>query len=830
MGARLPADAAAPGSAPGLIRSFLQWPLPTPRQVVLSAVAGALGFALNYAALPVFGGTSLIFGSLFSILAAVAFGPYCGGFVALLVFSQTWLTWGHPYGLIVFSIESWVVGWLVHRRRLSLLRAAGLYWLCLGVPLTAVFILQIFAPPFPVNFAIFLKYPANAFLVVAFAQMIAHSRWFWRLLGEPLPEALRRETMRDLLLRRLVVASAFPALVFGVAVGVMFNYQGRQTVQRELSSSTHEISNTIHAYLRRHQRSLEAVARALEGRPASSLELNRLLEALRHQQPGFLTMLAAGPDGTIIANSPALAPGVLTNVADREYFRRPVQGGEAYLSPVFRGRGFGQAMIVAVSVAYLDNVGQRHVLEGSLDLRLMNDEIARAPNLTWRELFVFDAEHQLVLGGDPTGREQAPTYASLPKPTQPDWFVDDDTSTYDSGQAVRKYGVWQNVPDYGWHVYLREDAWQSVSSIARFYFAGALALAGILTVGWLLSRQTAQQLTRPFHRLVRYTDALVRNESVPPFQTDVDVPGEWRQLADDLTLAASTLAEANERLQAAVAERDRTAGQLRALTNELELRVAERTAELEKARAQAERASQAKSDFLATVSHELRTPLNVALGHIYLLLNHREEKLAGRPADRVRKIKASADHLLALINDILDLAKLEAGRTSLEAQTVDVARLCEECGEFFREEFSRNRLRFTLDVQVGGATLHADPRRLRQMLLNLLSNAVKFTPEGGLITLRAAADAGRARMEFTVSDTGIGISAEQQQKLFRPFEQVDSGLARKFGGSGLGLSIVRRLADLHGGTVTVDSTPGQGSHFTISLPFSSSPAPLQRPT
>jgi signal transduction histidine kinase/GNAT superfamily N-acetyltransferase len=791
----------------------------TVRPVTWCACAALLGFLLNYAALPVFGSTVLVFGSLLGVLAAVAFGPLYGAGVTAVAMLQTWIAWGHPYGVIVFALESWAIGWLVHRRGYSLLRAAVLYWITIGTPLSAVLILLLFQPPFPTNFAVFLKYPANGMIVVAFAQLIVHSRWFWRITGTPLPDAFRRETMRTHLLRRLVVVSVWPALVFGLAVGVMFNFQARQNVQRELATSAHEVAGTVNAYLVRHEQILESVASALEGSDPTPAELSRLLDDLRRRTPGFLTMLVADQRGDIIANSPRLAPGVLTNVADRNYFRHPVVSGPAYVSPVFRGRGFGQEMIVAVSVAYLDARGTRCVLEGSLDLRLMNAEIARAPNLSWREVMVFDTERQTVFAShEGPARRFITQFQDLPRARGTE-VVEDDTTVNAAGRLVRKYGVWQTVPGYGWQVYLREDAWYSVSTIARFYLAGAGALGGILLIGWLISRQTAQHLSRPFVQLLNRTGSGKPGDTVVPFAPDEDVPDEWRQLADDLTRAASALAEANEQLTRAVAERDQTAGQLRALTNELEKRVAERTAELDHARAVAERASQAKSDFLATVSHELRTPLNVALGHIFLLLHQRQEPLPDAAAERVRKIKASADHLLSVINDILDLAKLEAGRTLLEPQLVSPQRLCEECGDFFREEFMRARLEFKLEVCTSDLVLRADPRRLRQIMLNLLSNAVKFTPEGGTVGLHVAVDEVGRRIAFTVWDTGIGISAEQQERLFRPFEQADQSLSRKFSGTGLGLSIVKRLTDLHGGVVSLRSEPGRGSRFTVTLPL-----------
>jgi len=239
---------------------------------------------------------------------------------------------------------------------------------------------------------------------------------------------------------------------------------------------------------------------------------------------------------------------------------------------------------------------------------------------------------------------------------------------------------------------------------------------------------------------------------------------------------------------------------------------------LEAARIAAENASQAKSEFLATVSHELRTPLNVVLGHTFLLLRNPAEPLPPKQAERVARIRSSTEHLLTLINEILDLAKLSAGRQQLALGPVDLSALGRECADFFRDECDRSQLKLVCNIAPSLPLFRGDVKRLRQILLNLLGNAVKFTPVGGTVGLDINALPNQTGFSLEVWDSGIGISDEQQQRLFRPFEQIDNSRNRKYVGTGLGLAIVKHLTDMHGGSVSVRSALGQGSRFTIQLP------------
>jgi PAS domain S-box-containing protein len=252
-------------------------------------------------------------------------------------------------------------------------------------------------------------------------------------------------------------------------------------------------------------------------------------------------------------------------------------------------------------------------------------------------------------------------------------------------------------------------------------------------------------------------------------------------------------------------------------------------------------ASRMKSEFLANMSHELRTPLNAIIGFSEVLRDGLMGELTAQQRGFIGDIFSSGKHLLALINDILDLSKVEAGKMTLDLESVQVASLFANSLSIVREKAAARQIHLDLDAAEALGTLHADPRKVKQIVYNLLSNAVKFTDEGGRVTLRAgrvpragvcklsgvwsgrscplADSAFEEFLEISVTDTGIGISPDGLEHLFQPFSQIDSGLARKFEGTGLGLAMVKLLAELHGGCVGVESAAGIGSRFTVWLPF-----------
>jgi PAS domain S-box-containing protein len=268
-----------------------------------------------------------------------------------------------------------------------------------------------------------------------------------------------------------------------------------------------------------------------------------------------------------------------------------------------------------------------------------------------------------------------------------------------------------------------------------------------------------------------------------------------------------------------IEQRKQVEEQLHHAQRDLERRVVERTAELQLANLELEKAAHMKDEFLASMSHELRTPLTGILGLSQVLQMQTYGVLSEKQQIALHNIEKSGKHLLDLINDILDFTRLEAGRMKLSFGPCSLGDICRSSLKTITAQASAKQQHVSLDIQPDVISLIADGRRLGQVLNNLLSNANKFTPVGGSLGIVVRGlDTGQP-VEVTVWDTGIGIAADELPKLFQPFSQLDASLDRRYSGTGLGLSLSRGLVSLHGGSISVESEPGQGSRFRISLPW-----------
>jgi len=275
---------------------------------------------------------------------------------------------------------------------------------------------------------------------------------------------------------------------------------------------------------------------------------------------------------------------------------------------------------------------------------------------------------------------------------------------------------------------------------------------------------------------------------------------------------------------------------------ELDAKVRERTTELRDAMLLAESTNRAKSEFLANMSHELRTPLNAIIGFSEALLSGIYGPVNERHREYLNDILVSGENLLSLINDILDLSRIESGSMNLEPGKFSVRELIKSSAGIFKEKMTKHNIRLDYGIEDGSDEIVADQRKLKQIVVNLLSNAIKFTPDGGAISVRARRVHGSQLIaqgkneagyelsdedyeldadfvEISVSDTGIGIAKEDIPKLFRSFQQLESPYQKKYGGAGLGLFLTKRLVELHGGSIRVESEKGKGAKFTFSIPI-----------
>ncbi len=362
------------------------------------------------------------------------------------------------------------------------------------------------------------------------------------------------------------------------------------------------------------------------------------------------------------------------------------------------------------------------------------------------------------------------------------------------GKSV--HAVWQYLPALRWGVVVKiddDEAFAPVSLLRKLSI-------GIALVSGLLAALAAWLVARSFSRPI-----------------------------EELTAAAHEVAGGNLHRRAEVRSNNEIgelAGDFNAMTGQLgemiatmDEKVRLRTAELAEARDQAEEANRTKSAFLANMSHELRTPMNAIIGYSEMLTEEMQDLGQDEFIPDLKKIHSAGKHLLGLINDVLDLSKIEAGKMTIYCETIDVATMVREVESTVLPLVKKNENHLEVELPADAGTMHSDLTKIRQTLFNLLSNASKFTEKGKLrLVVTRTVENGADWLRFAVSDSGIGMTPEQMGRLFQAFSQADASTTRKFGGTGLGLAISREFCQLLGGDITVTSVPGEGSTFTVALP------------
>lgn len=723
-----------------------------------------------------------------------------GAAAAFCAMLPTAFYFNHPVVLFLAVAEAlWLRG-LAERLRLSTLTAGALFWTVVGGPIAWSIYGPVADLPRALVWILVGKTAANHLAALAIAVFLVRQT---RLSDWIEHRALARPRMRETVFQSIFLLCLAPLGALTVGVSTVVRRQFEAENRDILRATVVRTAQQMESFLENH-RAVVVAAGAMLSR--QSVEPQALLDETRRAHPEFLTMLIADADGRIThwsagqpVNLQSFGP-----VSDRDYFRVARDTGRPYVSGVFRGRGFGRDILMAISAPVYDQAGRfAGVIEASIEVHDFGRNVAGKAAINQSALIVTDASGRVIYADEDACvpplahlRHYA-QHAVLAGGSGQDVVVFEQTNRFG---AKTYYSATQAVARTGARVIAQRPLFASIDRLSFVYLLIAGAALGFVAVAALVARATNRRLAVSLEFFSRSAGSQAARRVVEPIENPVqEAPYEIQMVFRAFNQLAVQLRGTHELLRKQNAELDR--------------RVAERTREAEEARRQAEAASQSKTDFLAMTGHEIRTPLNAIIG----LADAVAEKTADPVAtERLRTISRSGARLLGVVNDLLDLTRVEAGRLDLHPAPVELGALCGEVQGLFALRARQQGLTLGFERQPDVPLwLELDGPRLQQVLINLVGNALKFTRRGG-IRLLVTVDRegpGEVGLRFSVVDTGPGIPADQQAKLFQPYVQLPGTGGNAVPGTGLGLAISRRLVGLFGGTLMLRSTVGVGSEF-----------------
>lgn len=785
-----------------------------------AVLAGLLGGLINLRPIPAWNGTLLLFGGLPVVVVALRCGPVAGMLAAVLAWLPPVLRLQSPVLMALAVGEAFVIGRARDRSVRAQCGRVVSYWVLVAAPVGWAWYQGVRLMAVPSIETIVVKNTVNGIAVFLLGRL-----WtgLWPAATSPStpsgpPGARPHLPLKTYFGRVTTLGVLVPALLTMLFVAGAVERANEVVQAHAMHTMARATAQTTDAVMQERVATLDLLASLLAQRgPLGAVQAQEVLGRVGASLPGFVSFVVADADGRLVASWPIdstrttlLARGRLS-IADRPYFALARDSAHAIVSDVFRGRGFGQHAIIAVSAAIRDPSGRvTGVIEGSVRADQLGPVLTAAVPAKLTATILSPAG-VIIYSGD-----------SIRSPV-----------------LSRSDAVWPPLrsarsvlgPDSHGPVVTREVRAEPTS---RFLDQTRLVVVAPSTLGWMVRlEQPYAQLQEAVRSVVltvfimsllalvilRLASTRVLRDVLGPVQAlRVAVqPDRWGAGDDRASNVASTLGPGVPLELVALAHGlDGLKAELRRTLAGLEHLVARRTKDLVAAVEEAQAASQAKTEFLATMSHELRTPLNTVIGRIDALREGVYGPLRPEQRNALDGMDVSAQHLLSLIDDILMASRLAAGRMPVGRERVDVRAVVERVGATMMPMANAAGVHLQIELPAGALTLDADPLRLQQVLINLVGNAVKFSRPGGSVSIRAETGLAPGRVRrLQVVDEGVGIPAAHLSAIFEPFVQASHGHSRTHGGSGLGLSISRGLCEAMGLALTVESVEGQGATFSI---------------
>jgi signal transduction histidine kinase/DNA-binding response OmpR family regulator len=783
-------------------------------RVGLAVLSGLAGLSVN--ALLAGGGTSLLLGRVFTLPIAILFGPWLGTLAALIGVLPLRATSVAALFAIV-PAEALAVGIFAQRGR-SPLAAGALVWGIAALSIVAAPSLYGVGYLRDTIWPIAMQTMLSGLVAVVLADLLAAGASLQRLTRRS--RSTERRHLRSYAFHIFLLVATMPVLLLAAVDNQLTAAKREADGGARLQDAVTALTQQLNEYVTVHEHAVQSLAVAMSDEEFIGTDRQRLIDFVPKIYPGFITLFAADRRGIVREIFPP-REGNTPPVTAREYFIEVMRSRKMAVSEVILGRQ-PQVPIITITVPRVHADGDvAGVAGGSLDLSRFEHFAAGFRQLADATITIVDQHDRVIYSTAPGG------VAALESLAQ-------DPLVRGSSQAAGGVFSYQRpvagardsariaaaaVMPRGWKVFIEQPLLtmrlQSTSYYALTFALMMLAL-GVAVLG---ARAFSGAVTRPLEELVAVVRKISTHGAMAEVKLSSNPPAEIAALAEDVNGMQTRLADSYQQLEQALIQRERLNLELRALTEDLDRKVRDRTAELAAATRTAEEASSAKSEFLANMSHEIRTPLNGIIGMTELAL---DTSLSQEQREYLMMVKSSADALLAILNDILDFSKIEMRKLEMEAIPFSVRDHLADLLKPLALRAEQKDLEVVAHVlpDVPSAAV-GDPGRLRQVVVNLIGNAIKFTERGHILVqveVESRTD-DAVVLHYFVSDSGIGVPEDKQRAIFEPFKQADGSTTRRFGGTGLGLTISSTLVDLMGGRMWLESAAHEGStfHFTVRL-------------
>ncbi|MFW6356526.1 MAG: ATP-binding protein [Spirochaetota bacterium] len=758
----------------------------------------ALAYAGNVLNLPLFFNVDFLFGSIFVFVVLHYYGWGPATVSALIASSHTAFLWQHPYSVIIFSFEVFMVGIFYRRRSVNLMFLDTIYWVLIGMPLVVLFYGGVMGIAQQSTVLIVFKQAINGILNALIAALLIG---VLQHIMPALEGAQRRTrfTFSQAIFLLIVTFVLIPAMAILVVTARAEMDRVEEDVASKLSITTFSSQQAVNAWLAENMQTLRSLAGYIDlGNPGGRDIVRTEMALLRLSDPDFLAMALVDARGEILTAEPReivqrwLGNGYL---AGTRYFAQLLHESQGSASNVIDRDG---SPIVVLGVPIQEGRSVAGAVLGVIDVTRLRETLFRLSGNWTVDATLLDANARVVASTAPdlapfesyedrlprlTEHEEGNLYIRVPETAR-------NVSIMERWQHSR-YLTHEPIGfTSSWSLVLRAPIAPYQDALNRRYqsmlLVMLLVVIGTILLSAVLSRRMLASLTELTVVAENLPDKVTRQEELDWPSSRIN---EIETLIDCFRVTSAHLSESFSRIQ-------------------------EANLELIAAKQQAEDASKTKTEFLANISHDLRTPLNGILGYAQIL--SRDSELDARTREAVSIIEKSGNHLLNLINDILDVSRIEAQKLVLVPESFRLRDFLEDIADIVslqaRQKGLQIHTEFHDDLPQAAV---GDQKRLRQVLLNLLNNAVKFTDSGEIWFRAKPLD---DTLYFEVEDTGVGIPDDQLQEIFSPFKQLSKHIQSEEG-TGLGLAIVQRLVKMMGGEVRVRSTPGVGSTFSFTAPL-----------